>query len=95
MAGVSDKNVQRYKKIINEAPQEIVAQVDTGDLSINAAYNKVKAIKKLKEIVDAKENIAAQVADNSIATDKNGYDVYEGDTLIDDKFTSAFHFVKR
>ena len=94
-AGVSHDTIAKVEKIETQATPEVKAALKAGDLSINAAYNKVKAIKKLKEIVDAKENIAAQVANNSIATDKNGYDVYEGDTLIDDKFTSAFHFVKR
>ena len=46
MAGVSDKTVQRYKKILQDAPAEVVAQVDTGKISINEGYKQTKQLEK-------------------------------------------------
>lgn len=46
MAGVSDKTVQRYKKILQDAPAEVVAQVDTGEISINEGYKQTKQLEK-------------------------------------------------
>lgn len=64
MAGVSDKTVQRYKKILQDAPAEIVSQVDTGKISINEGYKQAKLLEKVQEIKQAKETIAAQSVDD-------------------------------
>lgn len=64
MAGVSDKTVQRYKKILQDAPAEIVSQVDTGKISINEGYKQAKLLEKAQEIEQAKETIAAQSVDD-------------------------------
>lgn len=43
IAQVSDKTVERYKKIQEKASDDIKAKVDSGEISINAAYEGVKA----------------------------------------------------
>ena len=65
-AGVSRETIRKVERIEQQATPEVKAALKAGDLSINAAYNKVTAIKKLKEIVDAKEKIAAQSSDTPI-----------------------------
>ncbi len=64
MAGVSDKTVQRYKKILQDADADIVAKVDTGQISINEGFKQTKQIEKAQSIVEAKENITAQDVQN-------------------------------
>ena len=46
IAGVSDKSVQRYKKIQQKAAPEVVAKVDSGEMSINEGYKHVKQAEK-------------------------------------------------
>ena len=46
IAGVSDKSVERYKKIQQKAAPEVVAKVDSGEMSINEGYKQVKQAEK-------------------------------------------------
>ena len=46
IAQVSDKTVQRYKKIQEKASDEIKAKVDSGEISINQGYQQVKRAEK-------------------------------------------------
>ena len=46
IAQVSDKTVQRYKKIQEKASDEVKAKVDSGEISINEGYNQVKRAEK-------------------------------------------------
>ena len=58
MAGVSDKSVQRYKKVLRSAPKEIVAQVDSGEISINEGYKQVKQAEKAQRQAETCERKA-------------------------------------
>lgn len=57
MAGVSDKTVQRYKKIQQSAPDDLKTQVDKGEISINEGYQKVTQAERKKEIQKQVEEI--------------------------------------
>ena len=63
IAGVSDKTVQRYKKIQQDAPDEVKAQVDSGEISINSAFNKVKQAERKKDIQRQVDEIEQQAFD--------------------------------
>ena len=60
MAQVSDKTVERYKKIQEKASDDIKAKVDSGEISINAAYEGVKAgATTVEEIIEVKKQKVA------------------------------------
>ena len=49
-AGVSDETIRKVEKIEAQATPEIKAALKSGDMSINAAYNKVKQAERKKDI---------------------------------------------
>ena len=59
-AGVANKTYNKAVKVIEEAAPEVVEAVRRGDMSINQAYNQVKAEAKKQEIEKAKADIADQ-----------------------------------
>jgi len=60
IAQVSDKTVQRYKKIQEKASDDIKAKVDSGEISNNAAYEGVKAgATTVEEIIEVKKQKVA------------------------------------
>ncbi|MBR3747625.1 MAG: hypothetical protein IKN27_11770 [Selenomonadaceae bacterium] len=63
MAGVSDRTVKRYKTIQQSAPAEVKAKVDNGDISINAAYNKVQQAKRKEDVQRQIEEIEQQAVE--------------------------------
>lgn len=60
MAGVSDKTVQRYKKIQADGSDEVKSQVDKGEISINEGYNKTVQAKRKEDIQRQVEEIEQQ-----------------------------------
>lgn len=55
MAGVSDKTVQRYKKIQSDGSDEIKAQVDRGEISINEGYKQTRRAEKVQRQEETRE----------------------------------------
>lgn len=60
IAGVSHDTIAKVERIEADASDEIKAQVKSGDLSINQAYQAVKREDKKQAIIDAQAAIAAQ-----------------------------------
>lgn len=72
IAQVSDKTVQRYKKIQEKASEEIKAKVDSGEISINAAYEGVKAgATTVEEIKEKKPHVSFNSGNNEWYTPAN------------------------
>lgn len=63
MAGVSDKTLQRYKKIKKQATPEIVAKVQSGDMSVNEGYKQVKQAEKQQRAEEKAERKAFTLED--------------------------------
>lgn len=72
MAGVSDKTVQRYKKILQDAPAEVVAQVDSGEISINQAFKDIKRAEKETRQEERRVENAAKVEELATPLDAKG-----------------------
>ena len=64
MAGVSDKTVQRYKKIQSDGSDEVKAQVDRGEISINEGYTKVLKANRSAEIQRQVDEIEQRAIEN-------------------------------
>ena len=72
IAGVSDKTVERYKKIQQDASDEVKAQVDSGEISINQAYKKVKRAQKETKQEERRTENAAKVEELATPLDAKG-----------------------
>lgn len=72
LAGVSDKTVQRYKKILQDAPAEVVAQVDSGEISINEGYKQTKNAEKETRQEERRVENAAKVEELATPLDAKG-----------------------
>lgn len=62
-AGVSRETIRKVEKIEAQATPEIKAALRSGDLSINAAYNKVQQAKRKADIQQQVEEIEQQAAE--------------------------------
>lgn len=84
IAGVSDKTVERYKKIQQSAPEEVKAKVDSGEISINAAYKKIKVDERKQTI----QKQAADIEQKNIAEPDGLFNVI----VIDPAWNYGTHF---
>lgn len=62
-AGVSRETIRKVEKIEQQATPEIKAALKSGDLSINAAYNKVKQAERKQDIQRQVEEIEQQAVE--------------------------------
>ena len=67
-------NLAKFEKIQKHAPEELKAQLISGNVSINEAYNKIKLEAKKEEIKQAEKRIAEQADDSMKPT------IYIGDS---------------
>lgn len=72
IAKVSDKTVQRYKKIQQDGSEEIKAKVDRGEISINEGYNKVKRAEKETKQEGHREENATKIETLATPLDAQG-----------------------
>lgn len=57
-AGVGHDSVRKVKLIIQEAPQELLERVRSGQISINKAYSQLKMQKKRDKLVEEASHVA-------------------------------------
>jgi len=64
-AGVSDNTIAKVEKIEAVATPEVKEQLRSGEMSINQAYNAIKAEEKKEQIKQAERQIAEQATDET------------------------------
>lgn len=72
IAGVSDKTVQRYKKIQQSAPEEVKAKVDSGEISINEGYKQIKRAEKETKQEERRTENAEKISELATPLDAKG-----------------------
>ena len=63
VAGVSSRTIGMAEKVIKEAPQNVIDDMNNGDVSINAAYEQLKKKDKQAEAVSAMTDGKATIND--------------------------------